>query len=153
MSVPNLKTLWRISNHLDLSGEGSRKAAARWHNVGSRIVYLAESPTAALLETLVHLDVDSEDTPECYMLLKISAPDNLAILPLDPPDGSNWKQDQESTRRMGDDWLNSLKSPLARVPSSIAPQTWNYLLNPLHPEGKLVQVAEVINERFDNRLF
>jgi RES domain-containing protein len=54
---------------------------------------------------------------------------------------------------MGDAWLVSLETPLARVPSAIAPQTWNYLLNPEHPDAKQVQVAEVIKERFDNRLF
>jgi RES domain-containing protein len=39
------------------------------------------------------------------------------------------------------------------VPSAIAPQTWNYLLNPQHPNAGQVQVAEVIREQFDNRLF
>jgi len=33
------------------------------------------------------------------------------------------------------------------------PRTWNYLLNPEHPDAKQVQIAEVIKERFDNRLF
>jgi RES domain-containing protein len=54
---------------------------------------------------------------------------------------------------MGDLWLTTRETPLARVPSAIAPQTWNYLLNPEHPEARQVQVAEVIRERFDNRLF
>ena len=54
---------------------------------------------------------------------------------------------------MGDDWLAAQEAPLARVPSVIAPHTWNYLLNPEHPDAKQVQVAEVIRERFDNRLF
>jgi len=37
---------------------------------------LAESSTAALVETLVHLEVESEDTPDFYTLLKISIPDD-----------------------------------------------------------------------------
>ena len=145
--------LWRVSDYADLSGEGGRKASARWHMAGSRIVYLAESPMAALVETLVHLDVDSEDTPDFYTLLKISVPDGLAIQPLDPPAGAEWKQDMELTRRIGDAWLESLTSPLARVPSVIAAYTWNYLLNPEHPDAKQVIVAEAIKEQFDNRLF
>lgn len=144
---------WRISDYIDLSGEGGRKAGARWHTAGSRIVYLAESPMAALVETLVHLEIDSEETPDFYTLLKIAVPDDLAILPLDPPIGSEWKSDLELTRRIGDAWLASLETPLARVPSVLAPQTWNYLLNPEHPNAKQVQVAEVIREQFDNRLF
>jgi RES domain-containing protein len=148
-----LKTLWRISNYVDLGGWGGRKFSSRWTSLGRRVVYLAESPTAALVETLVHLEVDSEDTPDFYTLLKISVPDGLTIQPLVPPAGSEWKQDLGLTRRIGDAWLASLETALARVPSAIAPRTWNYLLNPAHPDAKKVQVAEVIKERFDNRLF
>jgi RES domain-containing protein len=148
-----MKTLWRISDYIDLSGEGGRKAGARWHSAGSRIVYLAESPMVALVETLVHLEIDSEETPDFYTLLKVAVPDDLAILPLEMPTGSEWKHDLELTRRIGDAWLASLESPLARVPSVLAPHTWNYLLNPEHPDAKKIEIAEVIKERFDNRLF
>ena len=146
-------TYWRVSNYIDLSGEGGRKSSARWHTAGSRVIYLADSPMSALVESLVHLDVDSEDTPDFYALLKISAPDGHAVLSLDPPVGTEWKQELELTRRMGDAWLATLETALARVPSVIAPHTWNYLLNPVHPDAKQVVVAEVIRERFDNRLF
>jgi RES domain-containing protein len=145
--------LWRVSNYPNLSGEGGRKFSARWHTSGTRIVYLAESPMAALVETLVHLEVDSEDIPEFYTLLKIFVPDDLAIQPLDPPADREWKHDLELTRYMGDAWLASKETALARVPSVIAPQTWNYLLNPEHPDAKKIEIAEVIKEQFDNRLF
>lgn len=144
---------WRGSEHIDLSGEGGRKASGRWHTAGSLVVYLADSPMSALVETLVHLEVDSEDIPDSYTLLRISVPDDLAVKSLDPPVGTDWKQNSELTRRLGDAWLASKETSLARVPSAIAPQTWNYLLNPEHPDAKLVAVAEVIRERFDYRLF
>jgi RES domain-containing protein len=148
-----MQTLWRISNYIDLGGWGGKKFSSRWTSMGRRVVYFAESPTAALVETLVHLEVESEDTPDFYTLLKIVVPEDFAIRPLDPPTGSDWKQDLKLTRRMGDAWLASLETPLARVPSAIAPHTWNYLLNPEHPDAKQVKVVEVITERFDNRLF
>lgn len=146
-------TYWRVSNYIDLSGEGGRKASAQWHTGGSRVIYLADSPMSALVESLVHLDVDGEDTPDSYTLLRISASDGHAVQLLDPPVGTEWKQDLELTRRMGDAWLAAQETPLARVPSVIAPHTWNYLLNPEHPDAKQVEVVEVIHERFDNRLF
>jgi RES domain-containing protein len=148
-----MRTLWRISNYVDLGGWGGKKFSSRWTSLGRRVVYFAESPTAALVETLVHLEVDSEDIPDSYTLLRISVPDDLAVKSLDPPAGTEWKQNLELTRRLGDAWLASKETPLARVPSVIAPQTWNYLLNPEHPDAKQVVVAEVIRERFDNRLF
>jgi RES domain-containing protein len=146
-------TLWRISNHATLDGTGGKKAGARWHSVGQRIVYLADHPMSAIVETLVHLDVDSEDTPDVYTLLKISVPERLCIESLRLPEGEVWKHEMGVTRSIGDAWIASLKSPLARVPSVIAPYTWNFLLNPLHPDAAQVKIAAVISERFDNRLF
>jgi RES domain-containing protein len=153
MSDENTKTLWRVSNHITLDGSGGKKSGARWHSIGNRIVYLADSPMAAIVETLVHMDIDSEDTPDFYTLLNVSAPGDLAVWPLALPDGADWKQDLALTRRIGDTWLSTLETAVARVPSVIAPRTWNYLLNPLHPEAAQLQIAEVIRERFDSRLF
>jgi RES domain-containing protein len=116
------------------------------------VVYLAESPAGALLEVLVHFDLDSEDIPDFYTLLQVSTPEETAIRSLDPPTGAQWRGNREMTRRIGDAWLASLETPVARVPSAIMPHTWNYLLNPEHPDAKPVQIAEVIKERFDIRL-
>lgn len=148
-----MRTLWRISDHVDLEGLGGRKFSSRWTSLGRRVVYLAESPAGALLEVLVHFDLDSEDIPNFYTLLQVSAPEETAMRSLDPPTGSQWQGDQEMTRLIGNAWLVSLETPLARVPSAIMPHTWNYLLNPEHPDASHVQIAEVIKERFDNRLF
>ena len=53
--------LWRISNHLSLAGEGGLRASGRWYSRGRRIVYCAQSPAAALLEILVHFEIDVSD--------------------------------------------------------------------------------------------
>jgi RES domain-containing protein len=153
MSNAISKTIWRISNHITLDGNGGKKSGARWHSKGKRIVYLADSPMAAIVETLVHLDIDSEDTPDFYTLLKVSAPEGPTNRALEHPAGDDWKHDLALTQRIGDAWLASGETLLARVPSVIAPHTWNYLLNPEHPDAKQVHIAEVIKERFDNRLF
>ena len=39
--------LWRMSNHADLSGEGGRRVAGRWHERGRPVVYLSEREPAA----------------------------------------------------------------------------------------------------------
>jgi RES domain-containing protein len=146
-------TLWRISNYHDLSGLGGEFASARWHTIGRRIVYLADSPASALLETLVHLDPDEDETPDFYTLLRISLPGEIAIEDLAPPQQASWIEDQEHTRRLGDAWLIGLKTPLARIPSAIAPFTTNYLLNPAHPHAARITIVSRTRERFDNRLF
>jgi RES domain-containing protein len=150
-----MTTLWRISNYVDLSGEGGRGFSARWHSEGRLVVYLADSPAGALLERLVHMTDMIEDAflPRFYQLLQISVPDEAAIKQLNTLAPTDWKEHAEFTRALGDAWLASLETPLARVPSAIVPRTWNYLLNPEHPDAKQVAVAEVIREQFDNRLF
>jgi RES domain-containing protein len=150
-----MTTLWRISNFIDLSGEGGLGASGRWHTEGRLVVYLADCLAGALLERIVHMTdmYDEAFLPQFYQLLKVAVPDELAIEPLNMLAPTDWKEHLEYSRAIGDAWLASLETPLARVPSAIAPQTWNYLLNPEHPDAKLVQVAEVIKERFDNRLF
>jgi RES domain-containing protein len=91
--------------------------------------------------------------PRFYQLLKVAVPDDLEVKQLNAIAPTDWKERPEFTRNLGDAWLASQESTLARVPSVLAPQTWNYLLNPEHPEAKKIEVAEVIRERFDNRLF
>jgi RES domain-containing protein len=150
-----MTTLWRISSYVDLSGEGGLGASGRWHTEGRLIVYLAECPAGALLERIVQMTdmVQDANLPRFYQLLQITVPDELAIKPLNALAPADWKERFEFTRAIGDAWLASLETPLARVPSVLAPQTWNCLLNPEHPDAKKIEIAEVIKERFDNRLF
>jgi RES domain-containing protein len=56
------------------------------------------------------------------------------------------------TRRIGDVWLKSQRSALARVPSAILPNTFNYLLNPLHPDAVRITIAEARSATIDPRL-
>ena len=117
------------------------------------MVYLAESPAAAMLERIVHLASREGKLPRTYDLLEVEAGKDLVISNLDPPSESQWKLDVEITRTLGDGWLAAVASALARVPSVIVPRTWNFLLNPLHPDASQMRIASVMRERFDNRLF
>jgi RES domain-containing protein len=70
--------LWRISNYADLSGTGGVLHPGRWHHRGRPIVYLAESPAAALLEVLVHVQVSHPgELPAHYQLMEIALPDGV----------------------------------------------------------------------------
>jgi RES domain-containing protein len=148
-----MATLWRISNHLDLGGWGGRKFSSRWSSLGRRVVYLAESPAGAMLEVLVHLKDRGQELPYTFALSEIQAPDHLATREILPLAEVDWKERPGSTQRIGDTWLASRETPLARVPSAIMPRTWNILLNPEHPDAPQVTIVSVIHERFDNRLF
>lgn len=144
--------LWRISNHQSLTGEGGLRYAARWHSAGRRIVYLAESPAGALVEVLVHLELEEEELPRSYTLLRVRVPEDLATEQIRVPPGETWKANHDLSRQLGDAWLVSRITALARVPSAILPNTTNFLLNPLHPDAERIQIIESTPAEFDPRL-
>jgi RES domain-containing protein len=145
--------LWRISNHASLSGDGGLYASGRWHTRGRRIVYLADHPASALLEVMVHLEIDAEDLPTHYQLLGVDVPDDLRS---DARDGSDlpagWREQMAFTRVLGDDWLREGATALRRVPSAIVPDASNYLLNPAHADAIRIGIASAIRAAFDPRL-
>lgn len=143
--------LWRISNYADLSGLGGIRAAGRWHSQGRRIVYLADHPSSALLEMLVHMDRDL--IPRTYQLLRVDIPPDVEIEAIASGDlSANWRADTMASREIGDRWLDQSTSPLLQVPSAISEQGKNFLLNPAHPDAAKVIVAEIIHAPFDSRL-
>lgn len=146
--------LWRISNYADLSGSGGLKASARWHTRGRRIVYLSSSPPSALLEILVHLEIEEGHLPRSYKLLEIEVSDDVRIEKLADwatlPE--NWPQKQSLTRVLGNQWLTRNSSALLEVPSALAPHTSNFLLNPLHNDAARIMIISVSRQRLDRRL-
>ncbi|WP_434631339.1 RES family NAD+ phosphorylase [Chromobacterium sp. CV08] len=141
---------WRISNYADLNGLGGLRADGRWHHAGRPVVYLADHAASAMLEMLVHSELRA--LPARFQLLKVELPDE-AILDLDPaalPD--DWRARQQETRRIGDAWLARAPSALLRVPSALAVDGWNLLLNPQHPDAARCRIADVIAAPLDGRL-
>jgi RES domain-containing protein len=143
-------TLWRISNHADLKGVGGLRASGRWHTAGRPIVYLAEHPALCLLEALAH-DVDPGDLPGRYQWLKVDMrrPTSIADAAGLPRD---WMNDAAVTRAIGDRWLGESKSALLRVPSVLAPESFNYLLNPSHGRARVARVVAAFSYPLDPRL-
>jgi RES domain-containing protein len=145
--------LWRISRFADLSGEGGRLAPGRWHQRGGRIVYLADHPASALVEVLVHLEVDAAELPTVYQLLAIDVPDTTRLETVDVANlPENWRGHERVTRALGDRWLAEKRTVLLRVPSAIVPATSNWLLNPAHDDARAVTIVDVIRAPFDQRL-
>ena len=145
--------LWRSSNHLSLTGDGALRASGRWHTRGRRIVYCAQTPAAALLEILVHFEIEVRDLPARYRLLKLEAPDDVEVeqvsrdqLPTD------WVENTDATRATGNAWLAKNRSPLLLVPSAVVPETHNILLNPAHPDADRIVIAQVSDHAIDPRL-
>ncbi len=145
--------LWRISRFADLAGEGGLHAPGRWHSKGQRVVYLAEHPASALLELLVHLEIDVEDFPAHFQLLEIDAADRIAVTAIDETSLQvDWRGQPAVTRTLGDEWLRGGTTALLRVPSAVVPATSNYLLNPSHADAPQLSITAVVRASLDPRL-
>lgn len=142
--------VWRLTRpaHSALDGAGGLSSDGRWHSKGVPVIYCAESVSGALVEVLVHMEVDVEDLPG-YQLLGIDLSPGVDIdIVTTMPRG--WQSDVQGARRIGDAWLGAGKVPALRVPSAITAHTWNVLLNPKLLPGLAPTVSE--NFEFDPRL-
>ena len=145
--------VWRISNHVSLDGGGGLRASSRWHTRGRRIVYFAPNPATALLEILVHAEVDLEDLPVRYRYLKIDVPDGTSKERLEADNlPRDWREAVDLSRQVGDEWLRSSRSATLEIPSVVVPETFNLLLNPTHAQANQLAIVQVIEHDLDARL-
>ena len=137
--------LWRLCRRpfADLTGEGGRLYAGRWHDSGHPIIYTATEPSLAVLEVRVNLDLPFSLLPDDYVLMRLETPIQPEQIPSLPP----------KPRDVGNAWLASRRSALLQVPSVVVPQASNMLINPLHPDAAHLGIAEITPFAFDARLW
>ncbi|SFB95068.1 RES domain-containing protein [Bosea sp. CRIB-10] len=138
--------VWRVSRapFADLTGEGARLYGGRWNSPGRAMLYTAENPALAILEVRVHLDLEPDLLPHDYVLIEMELGDvSAAALELAPDDPTAF----------GDIWLVRAGEPVLKVPSFIAPQSFNYLVNPAHPAAAAIRIVSTQPFAFDRRLW
>lgn len=133
-------------------GEGARQYGGRWNSPGVPLVYASGTRALCLLEILAGLG--SVRPLPSYVLIPAIFDDAL-VLPVTsnhlPPD---WRKSPPtpSTQGIGDSWADQGTSAVLRVPSAIVPDEHNYLLNPAHPDFRLVQIGPSEEITIDSRL-
>ena len=147
-------TAWRIVsvNRVDtaFSGEGARINGGRWNNKGVATVYTSDSISLASMEILVNLPAPSLLNRYATIAVRFDKKlvEELETLPEDwdsrPP--------SPSTKAIGDQWVSENRSTVLKVPSVVVPAEFNYLLNPAHPDWRLVKIEKPGAYRFDPRL-
>lgn len=121
-------------------GEGAFRYGGRWNSPGTRLLYTAGSLSLAVLEMLVHLNDEEILLSYSYAEAKFDdkyiiavedfqkLPENRTASPAPPPE----------IQRIGDDWVRSGASAVLRVPTSLLPVEYNYLINIEHPDFRKV---------------
>jgi len=150
---------WRIATDApdyladDLTGAGAKITGGRWNRPGLPVLYCANTPSLACLETMVHLGTGG--LPLNRYLVKIDIPAALwrtretASLPV----GWDACPPGKVSLDFGGEWLTSGRSAVMVVPSAIVPEDSVILINPLHPKAAGITASKTRKWLYDPRLF
>ncbi|AFK05223.1 RES domain protein [Emticicia oligotrophica DSM 17448] len=144
--------IYRITtpNYTKLTASGR---AARWNRNGEFVIYAASSIALACLENIVHRS--KKGLLGDFRLITIEIPKKVSIKKLtqeELPEGWSDKSNFEICQEISSNWLENLESCVLCVPSVIIPLENNFLINPQHPDFKLVKIQSVTEFTFDNRI-
>lgn len=116
------------------------------------MVYTAGSLSLAAMEMLVHLE--SPDILRRYVSIPIRFDAGLCNRLPASHMPQNWTDDPApiSTRRLGTAWAKGGSSAVLAVPSALVTVETNYLINPLHPDFRKLEVGKAMAFKFDERL-
>jgi len=90
------------------------------------------------------------------MMVSIEIPNNTQIeeiTAMDLEEGWNEFPHKHFTQIIGDNFINSGKRLVLKVPSAVVTGDFNYLLNPLHKDCARVKIQEISLFVFDKRFF
>lgn len=136
----------------DLSGEGAKINGGRWNHKSVPCLYTSSSRALSLLEYTVNVNV--EEIPRALSITAIEIPDSEILIINEDSLPGNWKHvpAPPSTQDFGSNLLRSQKNAVFRIPSSVIPQEFNYILNPLHINSRNFKIKAVTDLVYDIRI-
>jgi RES domain-containing protein len=134
-------------------GAGAQLVGGRWNSPGRSVIYAAETFSGALLETLVHANLNR--LPRTQASIEIAIPDDVAIERIGINDVPDWQnENQAAARCFGDQWLSGRRTAVLMVPSIVTRGLeHNILINPVHPDFARISCSESQDVLWDERLF
>lgn len=130
---------------------GSTLAPGRWNTPGSPLIYTSQHYSTALLEKLVH---GSGRLPPNQHYVEITLPRGLSYEIFSPPSLPGWdSMPATASKAFGERWCLERRSAILLVPSVIARLDSNILVNPGHPEFRMIEVSLHQPVFWDRRLF
>lgn len=142
--------LYRIvhQNYTHLTPSG---VEGRWNSAGNKVIYAAESIPLAFLETMIRRQgIGFSDQ---FRILFVEIPAKASISAIDvkslPP---NWRESVPLCQEQGDKWYRDAGTLLLKVPSSVMPLSYNYLVNMQNSESKMVKLKAITDLMPDQRI-
>ena len=153
-----MKTIYRILRKAyakrPFDGEGAYRFGGRWSSPGTRLVYTAEHLSLAMIEYYIH--IATEDPPRDLVLVKAEVPDTVsreAVAIAELP--RNWRATPgpPALKTIGDRFVEQARTAVLLVPSALATDESNWLINPAHPEFTAIHVRVPERFEYDSRFF
>ena len=147
-------TGWRIGDPDGafpvFSADGAALVSGRWHELGQRVIYVAEHYGTALLEKLVYCGVLPPNQHE----VEVTVPSGCSYEVVNPERLPNWFESSgESARAFGSRWYEERRSVVLIVPSVVTRRERNFVLNASHREFERVSASLEVPVHWDARLF
>jgi len=141
-SIDNTFPIW--------SGIGPSLYPQRWNARGQQAIYAAEHFATAMLEVLARQSRPSAK----QRYIEITLPKGLSYSPANVSKIRDWKSvGSRKARALGAEWIEKGHTAILYVPSVIAHQERNIVINPQHNEFKKIKISEEMSVNWDGRLF
>ncbi len=141
------------ARHPIFSATGALLHGGRWNSPGKAVIYSAATYAGALLEILAHANLSN--APANHRVVIITIAEVIPVESLKQEDLPGWHQEDTTTaRRFGDRWIDEARTAILRVPGVITGgRESNLLINPLHPQFRLISAGAPEPVYWDRRLF
>ncbi|MEA3120822.1 MAG: hypothetical protein QOH33_363 [Paraburkholderia sp.] len=147
--------IYRIADrrHPVWDGTGALLIGGRFNSPGRAVIYGATTFAGAMLELLVHARIGK--VPRTHVVATAEVPDEVSIERADAASlPAGWDSpDSEVAQAFGDRWIVEQRTAVLLVPSVVAREEWNALVNPAHPLAPRIVVGEPRAVVWDERLF
>lgn len=153
--------VWRIATDTpdylagEFAGSGAKLTGGRWNRPGNAVLYCAENPSLACLETIVQLGAGGLPLKRYLVAIDIADRHWAAREERraeDLPVGWDALPPGKLSLDYGDRWLAQKRSLVLAVPSAIVPEDRVVLINPLHPDAASVKATKLRRWLYDERV-
>ncbi len=153
--LDKLRKVYRIGDpsgrYPIFSAEGAVLNPGRWHLAGDRVIYTCESYSTAMLEKLVYYN---SAMPPGQHFLEIEIPPGVSYEVFSPASLPHWgAANKRASQAHGHKWYDDKRSCLLFVPSVVAREERNVIINEQHPDFRLISLGLEEPILWDRRLF
>jgi RES domain-containing protein len=127
--------------------------AGRWNGTGRKVIYCAESIALAFLENMIRRQGVGFNQDFKTVILQI--PEELKIqkvVPGDLPAGWRKFSDYSKCQPIGNEWFDEGIYPILKVPSAVLPESFNYVINAMHPDCRKIKIIRITDLIPDERI-